>query len=309
MKPIQMVVLGVALIAAVGLALIARNMITPEPVAVADQPIIEQVPETEVLVANEPVPVGNALTPERLVWEKWPDNLVREGVITRAMEPDALEKYAEYIARAQFYGGEPIRLEKLVQSDSGYLSAILPAGKRALAVLVAAESTAGGFILPNDHVDILMPSEGSAETILKNIRVLAIDQTIQEVDGESTRVGETATLELTPAQAEILTAARGPSSTGAVILALRSVEDSGGDSSTEWEGDDKTTSGNMRLIRGGQIKTIRVNDTTRALGQTQKPTTPAISRSPANPTEPAADSTSNDPPLLLPPTDDEVDTQ
>lgn len=307
MKPIQLVVLGIALVAAVGLALIARNMMTAAPVAEV-QPIIEQVPETEVLIANEAVPVGNALTLERLTWEAWPERLVREGIITKDIEPDALEKYAEYIARDNFFAGEPIRLQKLVQSESGYLSAILPSGKRALAVLVAAESTAGGFILPNDHVDILLPTDGSAETILKNIRVLAIDQTIEEVDGESTRVGETATLELTPSQAEILTAARGPSATGAVILSLRSVEDSGGESSTT-EQEEETTSGTMRLIKGGKLTTVRINDKVSGFGQQNQPAEKSPSSSSAKTNDPLINTPSQDPSsgpnLLLPPTNDQ----
>jgi pilus assembly protein CpaB len=115
------------------------------------------------------------------------------------------------------------------------MSAILPAGKRAVATKIAADTSAGGFILPNDRVDVIMTRQsGTAnngatpkyetETILNNVRVLAIDQTIEEKNGEKVVVGQTATLELTPQQAQILTVAQQMSER--LTLALRSLADS-----------------------------------------------------------------------------------
>ena len=120
---------------------------------------------------------------------------------------------------------------KLIGEGQSFMSSILPSGKRAVATQIAADTSAGGFILPNDYVDVIMTRRSDAaraatggfitETILKNIRVLAIDQTIQEdEEGKKVKVGETATLELTPQQAEIITVAQ--QMADRLTLALRS---------------------------------------------------------------------------------------
>src|SRR5690606_23864255 len=123
---------------------------------------------------------------------------------------------------------------KLIGEGQSFMSSILPSGKRAVATQIAADTSAGGFILPNDYVDVIMTrrstSAGTAgegfitETILKNIRVLAIDQAIQEdEEGRRVRVGDTATLELSPGQAEIITVAQ--QMADRLTLALRPVAD------------------------------------------------------------------------------------
>jgi pilus assembly protein CpaB len=142
------------------------------------------------------------------------------------------------VVRSKMIAGEPIRDDKLGLSNPGLLSSMLPPGKRAVAVRVTAENTAGGFIMPTDRVDVLHTvgsldkPEGQKDytthTILTNITVLAIDQTLDERSpDEKTKaklaaVGKTATLELTPRQAELLTAAE---AAGTLSLALRSNAD------------------------------------------------------------------------------------
>jgi pilus assembly protein CpaB len=134
-------------------------------------------------------------------------------------------------------GAEPIRREKLIKTDgTGFLSAVLPAGKRAIAISTDSRgaNTAGGFILPNDHVDVIRTyrDEGtgsrsesySSETILRNVRVLAIGQNVQERNGEKVVIGETATLEVDPGQVETVAQAQ---KTGSLSLALRSLKDVG----------------------------------------------------------------------------------
>ncbi len=109
--------------------------------------------------------------------------------------------------RSPFVAGEPIREVKLARPGSGFLSAILPSGMRAVAVRVSASNTAGGFILPGDRVDVVADRcpaieratrrrENVSRTILANIKVLAIDQTVGDKQGEAVVVGKTATLEL-----------------------------------------------------------------------------------------------------------------
>ena len=128
--------------------------------------------------------------------------------------------------------GEPIREAKLVNAKgSGFMAAILPSGMRAVSTQISPETGAGGFILPNDRVDVILTPRGnrdadkggvSSETILRNIRVLAIDQTVEEKNGQKVVVGKTATLELLPSQAETLALSQ---QIGTLSLALRSIAD------------------------------------------------------------------------------------
>src|SRR5258707_13925065 len=115
------------------------------------------------------------------------------------------------IGRPPFISGEPIREQKLVKADgSGFMAAILPTGMRAVSTEISAETGAGGFILPNDRVDVILSRRDketerltgiesmTAETLLSDVRVLAIDQAVEEKNGQKVVVGRTATLELTP---------------------------------------------------------------------------------------------------------------
>src|SRR5690606_16094046 len=136
---------------------------------------------------------------------------------------------------------------------------ILPPGKRAVAIRVSAEKTAGGFILPNDRVDVIhtitrpgeagAPGTSASRTILKNIRVLAVDQIANDPKGQAV-VGKTATLELSPTQAEAVATGQ---IAGVLSLALRSVADSDDEAILVQE---KQTS--IRIIRAGQIEVVRV---------------------------------------------------
>ena len=139
------------------------------------------------------------------------------------------------IARAPFIAGEPIREPKLVKANgSGFMAAILPTGMRAISTEISPETGAGGFILPNDRLDVILskreknqdargaPDVVNSEIILSNVRVLAIDQAPKEKDGQNTVVGKTVTLELKPEQAETLARSR---QSDTLSLALRSIAD------------------------------------------------------------------------------------
>ena len=151
-----------------------------------------------------------------------------------ANAPTPTTRSAGSIARAPFIAGEPIREQKLVRADgSGFMAAILPTGMRAISTEISPETGAGGFILPNDRVDVILskrekgndrtgPDIVNSEIILTNVRVLAIDQAPKEKDGQNAVVGKTVTLELKPEQAETLARAR---QSGTLALALRSIAD------------------------------------------------------------------------------------
>ena len=153
------------------------------------------------------------------------------GLITRSAEPDAPAKLSGSVARAPFIAGEPIKDQKLIKiSEGGVMAAILPSGMRAISTPIREETSAGGFILPNDRVDVILShkirvgskDEPVSEAVLRNIRVLAIGQEIENKDGEKVATGKTATLELTPRQAELLALAQ---SMGEISLSLRSLAD------------------------------------------------------------------------------------
>ena len=236
MKPARLIVAGIAGMA--GLLALMLSGREPAPVNVTVPTAApEEAKTTEVLVAKSDIPLGHALGENDLQWVKWPIELAASTLIQKSARPGALEEFKGAIARQPFFPNEPIREDKLIKGvNSGFLSAILPSGKRAMAISIDSRgaTSAGGFILPNDYVDVLVTRRDAdaslkagtdiflSSTLLSNIRVLAIGQNIQEKNGERVVVGETATLELDPLQAEMVTLNQ---RTGTLALALRSMVD------------------------------------------------------------------------------------
>lgn len=229
MSPARIIILVVALLAGLGAALLVQSPKAPAPVAK-----IQPAPTVPVLVAAAEIPVGNTVTANDLRWLDWPLASVPAGVIRKDEAPEAEKEIIGQVSRYATLGAEPIRREKLIKTDgTGFLSAVLPAGMRAVAISTDSRgaNTAGGFILPNDSVDVISTERGEAaggqesyasEVILRNIRVLAIGQNVQERNGEKVVVGETATLQVEPGQVESLVQAQ---KTGTLSLALRSLKD------------------------------------------------------------------------------------
>jgi pilus assembly protein CpaB len=202
---------------------------TPAPV----QPVA-QLQTVDVLVAKNDIGLGQSVKPEDMQWQTWPAATASSVFVRRSERPNATTEIVGSIARAPFIAGEPIREQKLVKADgSGFMAAILPSGMRAVSTEISPETGAGGFILPNDRVDVILskhdknPDRSGSDTvnseiILTNIRVLAIDQAPKEKDGQNAVVGKTVTLELKPEQTETLARAR---QAGTLSLALRSIAD------------------------------------------------------------------------------------
>jgi pilus assembly protein CpaB len=260
MKTARMVVLGVA-IAAGGLAAFLASgsdqALPPPPAPVA------QLETIDVLVARNDIGVGQAMSAQDLQWQTWPAASAAPAFIRKSDRPDAIQQVVGAIARAPLSSGEPIRENRLIKANgSGYMAAILPAGMRAISTEISPETGAGGFILPNDRVDVILSRRdreaekiaGSetlvSETILRDVRVLAIDQTVEEKNGQRVVVGKTATLELAPRQAETLALAR---QMGTLQLALRSLADSDPSKRTKSDDDDgkDRSSGRINMIRFG----------------------------------------------------------
>ncbi|MDD1527926.1 Flp pilus assembly protein CpaB [Bradyrhizobium sp. WBOS7] len=232
MNRARIVVLAVAISAGGVAAYLASgsDQTAPPPAPVA------QLPTVDVLVAKNDIGLGQTVKPEDVQWQTWPAATASATFIRRNERPEGATQVTGSIARAPFIQGEPIRDQKLVKAEgSGFMAAILPTGMRAISTEISPETGAGGFILPNDRVDVLLtrrlknpdqnngaPDIVTSEIILANIRVLAIDQAPKEKDGQNAVVGKTVTLELNPAQTATLSAAR---QSGTLSLALRSIVD------------------------------------------------------------------------------------
>jgi pilus assembly protein CpaB len=195
-----------------------------------------QLETVEVLVATADMGRGQVIGPHDIGWQLWPAAAANPNFIKKAARPDAVQQFTGAIVRVPTASGEPIRDPMVVLAKgSGFLAAVLPQGMRAVSTEISPETGAGGFILPEDHVDVLLTRRDKAvekvtgverfisETILRNVRVLAIDQTVEEKNGQKVAVGKTATLELTPAQTEAIAVAK---QQGTLSLALRSLADS-----------------------------------------------------------------------------------
>jgi pilus assembly protein CpaB len=247
MSKMRVVVLVVAAGAAIGAGILAKSLIASNRqspmIAETNTVVIDQVPKEQVLVVTKDLLMGDKMGEGTIAWQDWPKDQVQPSMITKANRSNAVEELKEARARFGMFQGEVVIEKKIVLSgDRGFMSAILPKGMRAISVAVSDQTTAGGFILPNDRVDVILTRKlqgiaspnGSPEQLVKseialsNVRILAINQTFrQEAEGNTVTVaeGRTATLELTPVQAEVISKIE---ASGELSLALRSIAESDG---------------------------------------------------------------------------------
>lgn len=233
MKPSRIMLLMVAIVAGGVAAYLTLQREPPAVQTVTEtKEITEVVPEarTQILVAANTIGIGQRLSEASLVWADWPVGAVRPEYITNEAVPDAVTGMSGAIARVEFAAGEPIREEKVTRGD-GYLSAVLQDGMRAVSVMIAAESASGGFVVPGDHVDVVVTRVAEAtqvsDTILTNVRVLAINQSVGATNTEEQTIeaftsNAIATLELDSSQAEVIISA---STLGKLTLVLRAMGD------------------------------------------------------------------------------------
>jgi pilus assembly protein CpaB len=263
MKAARLVVLGVAVAAGGIAAFLAASNKEPAPPPPPPQAALETV---EVLVAKSDLSRGQVIAAGDIGWQSWPAAAANSSFIKKSEQPNAMDQFVGAIVRVGMVAGDPIRGPYVVMAKgSGFMAAVLPEGMRAAAVDIAPDTSAGGFILPDDRVDVLLTRRDKdaekqtgvekyvSDTILRNIRVLAIDQTIDEKN--KTVLGKTATLELTEPQAEMLSLSR---QVGTVSLALRSIRDS------------KTTAegvGDTSRDESGAINTVRFGVSTLGSGR------------------------------------------
>lgn len=260
MKPARLILVLVALIAgglAAFFALNSGGSSDPSP-QVAE---VEPVQKVKVLIASRTIGIGERLDPTTVMWQDWPEEAIRPEFITDERLPDAPQQMQGTISRFEIFEGEPIREAKLVRTGQGYLSAVIGKGMRGVSIEVSAESGAGGFIVPNDRVDVVLTQRSrtgdTSQTILNNARVLAIGKKLGEVgpnggggngeqaSPEAFENNTIATLELTPRQAEAIINA---SQVGQLSLVLRSIIDFVDGPATAGTGDNAS----VKLIRAGQ---------------------------------------------------------
>ncbi|MGE0766508.1 MAG: Flp pilus assembly protein CpaB [Hyphomicrobiaceae bacterium] len=231
MKRAQILGIAIAGICGLGASFLAKNMISqPREIMVETRSNT-----TEVLVARSNISLGQIATESALRWQSWPQDAIPPGSVVRSPggSSSGMRPFIGAIARTPILAGEPVTKAKLVSAnEGGVLAAILPEGMRAVAVGIRDDYLAAGkLILPNDRVDVILVrkqrtraggEDTSSETLFRDVRVLAIGQRIEVKDGQKNADGNTATLELSPQDAEELVLAR---SKGEITLALRSIAD------------------------------------------------------------------------------------
>lgn len=261
MKRAQLIVAGLAVVAGIGAYMLSggqKTVVVEKTIEAPKGPPID-----EILVVTKAIEIGGSLNEKNLTWKPWPKDSISKFYVTKAQSPKAIEEYKGAVSRYPLLAGDPVNTARIAKGDQqgGVMAALLPKGTRAIAMSISPETGAGGFILPNDRVDILLTRKQRSaragesdsyitETILPNIRVMAIDQTIQEKDGEKVVVGRTATLELTPREVEALSMAK---QMGEVSLALRPLtEDSKKDTSDiGLQKEKEEAPGSITVVRSG----------------------------------------------------------
>lgn len=232
MRPRVLFVALLAVVTAGGAAMVARNWLDAQRASLASsqqRPAEVAAPvQKQILVARQTIQLGRFLKAEDLRWQSWPTDGILDRHIVQGQR--ALENMVGTVARNRITAGEPITDDRVVKpGERGFLAAVLSPGMRAISVGVSATTGIAGFIFPDDRVDVMVSVEmdmGSgdqrirryaSETVLHDIRVLAIDQASDDRNGKPA-LAKTATLEVTPKQAEIIAVA---TEYGKVVLSLR----------------------------------------------------------------------------------------
>ena len=292
MNTARMAILGVASLAGICCVGVLMHGLAgakpPPPVVVV--PVAPPAPTVRVLVAKRDLAVGQTIAATDMGWQSWPaDGLnpayVTDGAAAKTVSAtqgqfgkaagalstaasDAVNNPAEgkgalflgAIVRQQITANEPLIAAKVVRAGaSGVMAVTLDSGLRAVALPLTAENAAGGFILPGDHVDVLLTRQVDSSaaataattthgfvtsTVMRNVRVLAIDQNMA-AQKTASAVGATATVEATPKQAEYLVLAK---ASGTLTLALRSYADAAGGAEVGAVNHD-TTGATIRVFR------------------------------------------------------------
>lgn len=241
----RIVFLMLAVIVAGLTAFMARAWLQSERAAVMAQAGLHRqegpapIPTLQVLVARNPVHTGQIVKPDDLRWQSWPEGSLAPTYVVEGKRP--LSDFVGAVARVPIDTGEPISEGKLVLTGTrGFMAAVLQPGARAVSVPVTATSAVSGFIYAGDRVDVLLThvlntpdgQHNATETVLRNARVIAMDQKLDFSPGDKPDIAKTATLELTPKQSEIVTLAVKMGDLSLVLRSLQEGEEPGHEQAT-----------------------------------------------------------------------------
>ncbi len=258
MKKGQLIGIAIAGVCGVG-AFIGMQKLTTKP-QVVQREVRTNV--SEVLVARTDLGLGAIASESSFRCQGWPQDAVPHGAVL-CRSAGALKDFVGHIARAPILANEPITRNKLIKpGEGGVLASILPEGRRAISTKITEDTGVGRLILPNDHVDVYLirrvrgrgGEDHTSELLFSNVRVLAIGQRLETKEGQKGIEGNTATLELSPLQAEKLALSK---SMGDITLALRSIADvrPNGDGAEDGV---RKQSETVRILRYGQKSSVSV---------------------------------------------------
>ena len=244
MSPVRLIILLVAAGAAIAAVFLVRSTQQPSQAAAAIAAPVKpkELPVKQILVAKLAIPVGKFVVADDLKWQDWPESAPTGAFIDHKADAEALEKMVGAVARFDLVEGEPVTATKLVHpGDQSFMSAMLTPGMRAASIEISPETAAGGFILPNDRIDVTVTREIEAnanananaggmanvrsDMILQNVRVLAIDGMYAPPAQEgqaAVLIGTRATLELSQQDTALLNTAK---KAGELSFSLRSIAD------------------------------------------------------------------------------------
>lgn len=232
MRARTLILFLVALMLAGGTAALVRSWLAQRAAVAEAAPVLPSLaPRKSILIARDEIPRGHIVKPDELGWQPWPEDGLNPAYIQAGTK--AIQAFTGSVARASIGKGDPITESKIVTPGSrGFLAAALQPGMRAVSVPVTATSGISGLVFPGDQVDILVSetlttagangngqSVKGAETVLYDVRVLAVDQKLESKSGEAV-VAHNVTLEVTPKQAEQIAVA---DEMGKLSLSLRSL--------------------------------------------------------------------------------------
>ncbi|EKE09334.1 MAG: hypothetical protein ACD_16C00192G0016 [uncultured bacterium] len=243
--------LFVAIVLAISIAFLTRFFIVSEEGVIKPSP--EAVSKNKILVAGKHLNIGEKIKSEDLVWQLWPEAALQETYIKEGTLN--LQSLVGAVVLEELDKGEPVFLSNFIkQGEKGILAAILPSGKRAISIPVTAETSSSGLIIPGDYVDVILSKTvnqtGQSLTIARNLKVLAFDTKL-DTSSDKPVVPKVATLEVTPAEAELITAS---SREGTLSLSLYSVAE------TKEQVVEEIKTGTVTLMKGNQKTQVQVNE-------------------------------------------------
>ncbi|MCF8473054.1 MAG: Flp pilus assembly protein CpaB [Emcibacter sp.] len=243
----SIILIVIALVIAGVTAMLARNLVSTPKQSIDGTGVVTEVraSKMKILVAAKNIPLGHFIKDEDMTWQSWPDETVHDSYIKQDSGIKK-ESFDGAVAKSDISAGEPILDNRLVKpGNRGFMAAVLPVGMRAVTVRITDISGNAGFIFPGDRVDIVLTHDIAikekkqkshvSETVLKNIRVLAINQRTDSAT-RTPSVGKTATLEVTSKDAEKIALLK---SMGTLTLVLRSL--GAEDETTEHAAQEKPT--------------------------------------------------------------------